>query len=346
MKIILRAVCFLLPVLGLAGASQPGDMIVNVERSRLVVIHLDGSSELISDKPGQATFSPDRRFIAFTRDQQLLVLNLATHATDEIVQLPEGARFAQVEWAPNGKAIAYEVIARGKSDDLFIAPLASQRGQPRNLGHWYQGFSFSPDGSRIVHAINLPFALETVDTTSGVRTILHKAGNVVWTAQFSPDGKYIAYTQTVTPPGDPSQSADDDEDCANPPNELHLLSLVDGSDTTVKMHDPQAPSGVYHFAWSPDSRRIALELGTPDCGYPTGDAAVFVTSVDQKDQLKISNESASYEPVFSPDGSGVVFMDASHDPVGLWRYDLAGKSLKPFTVNGIGLTYEELLQWK
>lgn len=349
---MLRASCFLLLVFlplvaGVAVAFESGDMLVKVDSGTLILIHADGSREVISEKGRQATLSPDRRSVAFISDQKLLVMNLAAKATDEIVQLPEGAYFGQVEWEPDGKAIAYEAIIRSKSDDLFLAPFPPQRGQTRNLGHWYQGFSFSPDGSRIIHAINLPFALEAVDVASGKRSILHKADDVVWTAQFSPDGKYIAYTKTVTPPDDSRQSADDDEpDCSNPPMELHLLAVRDSADTTVKMRDPKAPDSVYHFVWSPDSRRIALELGTPDCGYPAGDAAVFVISVDQKEQLKVSNESASYAPAFSPDGLGVVFMDASHDPVRLWRYDFAGKSLKPLTVNGASLTDEQLLEWK
>ncbi len=347
MKKVFLHVSFLLLAMSFAGASEAGDLLMMVDFGKLVVIHSDGTQELIVEKAAKAAFSPDRRYVAFTVDRKLAVMTLASHATDEVVQLPEGSLFGQIEWAPDGKAIAYEAIVRRKSHDLFLAPFPPQRGQARNLGHWYQGFSFSPDGSRIVHAINLPFALEILDIATGKRTVLHKADDVVWRAQFSPDGKFIAYVKTVTQPKSSDQNRKDDEpDCANPPTELHLYSLADGSDSVVAMHNLKAPDSVYNFSWSPDSRRIALELGTNDCGYPAGDAAVFVTSVDQKHQMRISNVSPAYEPMFSPDGSAIAFMDSSQSPYRLWRYDFLSGTLKPMGRSGKGEAYDHLLDWK
>lgn len=132
----------------------------------------------------------------------------------------------------DGKAIAYEAIVRNNSDDLFLAPLPVQRGPARNLGHWYQGFSFSPDGSRIVHAINNPFAPEVLDVATANRTLLHKADDVGWEAQFSPDGKFIAYVKTVTEPQSTDQSGKDDDepDCTNPPKRNGFLCRHLGTD--------------------------------------------------------------------------------------------------------------------
>jgi Tol biopolymer transport system component len=253
-----------------------------------------------------------------------------------------------VTWAPDGNAIVYEAIVRGKSHDLFLAPFPPQRGQVRNLGHWYQGFSFSPDAARIVHAINLPFALEVLDVATTNRTLMHKADNVVWEAQFSPDGKYIAYRKTVTEPqiSDQGGKDDDEPDCANPPTELRLYSVADGSDTVVALHDLKAPDSVYNFSWSPDSRRIALELGTNDCGYPAGNAAVFVTSVDQKYQIRVSNASPALEPIFSRDNSAVVFVDSSQPPARLLRYEFPSKTLKLIRRAEESEGYYRLLDWK
>lgn len=156
MKNLFLPVIFLLLAMSFANCSEVGDMLAMVDYGKLAVVHSDGTQELISERTGGGVFSPDRQAVVFTVSHKLLVMSLAAHTTVEVVQLLKGAYFGQVAWAPDGKAIAYEAIVRNKSDDLFLAPLPVQRGPARNLGHWYQGFSFSPDGSRIVHAINNP----------------------------------------------------------------------------------------------------------------------------------------------------------------------------------------------
>jgi hypothetical protein len=196
-------VFFLLLAVVLAGATDAGNLVVRSVDGNLVIIHPDGTQEQISSEAGSAVISPDHRAVAFTVvhmqkvqgpefwrvDAKLLVMTLSTRITTELVHPPAGTGFGQVGWTPDGSAIAYEATARGNAemaDNLFLAPFPPEREPVRNLGHWYQGFSFSPDGRRIVHAINSPFALEVLDVATGTRTLLHKASNVVWDAKFSP----------------------------------------------------------------------------------------------------------------------------------------------------------------
>jgi Tol biopolymer transport system component len=361
-NLCLSVVFFLLLAVVLAGATDAGNLVVTTVDGNLVIIHPDGTQEQISRDAGSAVISPDHRAIAFTVvhmqqvpspelwrvDAKLLVMTLSTRVTTELAHPPAGAGFGQVAWTPDGSAIAYEATARGNSgmeDDLFLAPFPPERGPIRNLGPWYQGFSFSPDGRRIVHAINSPFALEVLEVATGTRTLLHKASNVVWAAEFSPDGKFIAYEKTVGEPASSAKSGDDDEpDCGSPNTELRLYSLVDGSDTAVSI--PKAPPSVYNFSWSPDSRRLAIELGTEDCGSPSGDAAVFVTSVDQKVQKQISTSSPSAQPAFSPDGSAIAFVDSSQSPARLFRYDLATETRSVIRRASTKENDYRLVEWK
>ena len=361
-NVCLSVVFFLLLAVVLAGATDAGNLVVSTVDGNLVIIHPDGTQEQISSEAGSAVISPDHRAVAFTVvhmqkvqgpeswrvDAKLLVMTLSTRVTTELVHPPAGTGFGQVAWTPDGSAIAYEATVRGNggmTDDLFLAPFPPERGPVRNLGHWYQGFSFSPDGRRIVHAINSPFALEVLDVATGTRTLLHKASNVVWDAKFSPDGKFIAYQKTVGEPASSVQGSEDDEpDCGSPNTELRLYSLIDGSDTAVSI--PKAPPSVYNFSWSPDSRRLAIELGTEDCGSPSGDAAVFVTSVDQKVQKQISTSSPSVQPAFSPDGSAVAFVDSSQFPARLFRYDLATETRSVIRRASTKENDYRLLEWK
>jgi len=350
-KVCLSVVSFLLLAVVLAGATDADLIVMTVDRN-LVIIHPDGTQEQISSEAGSAAISPDHRAIAFTVvhmqkvpgpefwrvDAKLLVMILSTRVTTELAHPPAGTGFGQIAWTPDGSAIAYE------ANDLFLAPFPPDHGPVRNLGDWYQGFSFSPDGTRIVHAINFPFALEVLDVATGTRTLLHKASNVVWEAKFSPDGKFIAYRKTVGEPAKSVHGSDDDEpDCASPDTELRLYSLIDDSDTAVRI--PKAPPSVYNFSWSPDSRRLAIELGTEDCTSISDDAAVFVTSVDQKVQKQISTSSPSIQPAFSPDGSAIAFVD-SESPARLFRYDLASQTLSVIRRASAEENDYTLLEWK
>jgi len=358
----LSVVFFLLLAVVLAGATDAGNLVVRTVDGNLVIIHLDGTQEQISSEAGSAIISPDHRAVAFTVvhmqevqgpefwrvDAKLLVMTLSTRLTTELVHPPAGTGFGQIAWTPDGSAIAYEATARnngGIADDLFLAPFPPERGPVRNLGHWYQGFSFSPDGRRIVHAINSPFALEVLDIATGTRTLVHRAGNVVWDAKFSPDGKFIAYQKTVGEPARSVQGSEDDEpDCSSPNKELRVYSLIDDFDTAVNI--PKAPPSVYNFTWSPDSRRLAIELGTEDCTSPSGDAAVFVTSVDQKVQKQISTSSPSVQPAFSPDGSAIAFVDSSQFPARLFRYDLRSETRSVIRRASAKENDYLLLEWK
>jgi Tol biopolymer transport system component len=361
-NVCLSVVSFLLLAVVLAAAADEGNLVVTTVDGNLVIIHPDGTQEQISSEAGSAVISPDHRAVAFTvvhmqkvqgpefwrADAKLLVMTLSTRVTTELLHPPVGTGFGQVAWTPDGSAIVYEATVRGNGgmeDDLFLAPFPPERGPVRNLGHWYQGFSFSPDGRRIVHAINSPFALEVLDVATGTRTLLHKASNVVWEAKFSPDGTFIAYQKTVGEPARSVQgSADDEPDCGSPNTELRLYSLIDGSDTAVSI--PKAPPSVYNFSWSPDSRRLAIELGTEDCGSSSGDAAVFVTSVDQKVQKQISTSSPSAQPAFSPDGSAIAFVDSSQSPARLFRYDLASGTRSVIRRASARENDYQLLDWK
>jgi Tol biopolymer transport system component len=68
---------------------------------------------------------------------------------------------------------------------------------------------------------------------------------------------------------------------------------------------PKDWDNVKSFNWSPDSKRLAVMLGTTDCDYPGSANGVFVTSLDLKSQSRVSPTGMALDPVFSPDGSAV-----------------------------------------
>jgi Tol biopolymer transport system component len=341
----------LIRALVLNAATDTGNLLVD-SYGKLFLIGTDGTQRAVVDSAVIASLSPDGRNLAFVVDENpraipkssqiLFTMPLTSGTRIEISRLSPGEHFRSVGWMPDSSAVVYE----GTAGNLFIAPVPASGAAPRNLGSWYQGFSVSPDGTKIAHAVNSPaMGLEILDIAGGQRALIHKTKNIVWDAKFSPDGQWIAYTATLREP--PRTKNDDDPDCTPPTIGLHIYSVTKKTDKPVTIAPaPKAWDNVKSFNWSPDSKRLALTLGTTDCDYPGSANGVFVTSIDQKSQIRLSMTDMSFEPVFSPDGTAVAFVDFSEDRATLIRHDLATGAhtlIRRATENN---NYYRLLDWK
>lgn len=340
-------------VLVSAGAfaqSSGGHLLVD-NIGTVLLISPDGTQHPLASFVNQAVLSPDGTKLAFTTDtqpklldstQKLVVMSISGGERGEIVELPQGAHFGGIGWRPDGAAIAYEAMVKGKSDDLYIAPVPPAKGEPRNLGHWYQGFSFSPDGKQLVHAVNEhETGLEVLDIASGKSALIYKSETIVWDARYSPDGKYIAYVMTLhEPERDP-----DGMDCTPPTLGLFLYSIEQKTSKQVTVKNAPGDD-MKNFAWSPDGKHIALTLGATECDYPGSTAAVFLTDISQTHQVRLSTGDMAFEPAFSPDGSAVAFVDFSNSPAKLMRYTIASGKLDLIRQASPESNYYSLRDWK
>jgi Tol biopolymer transport system component len=345
-------IILILVALASAVAADTGKLLVDTY-GKLLLIAPDGSQQVLSESMIVAALSPDGRRVAFSHDENprsfpntsqiLSVVSIAGGTVERIAKLPSGSHFGSVDWLPDGSGIVYE----GKDGNLFIAPISPNGSAPRNLGPWYQGFSISPDGSKIVHAVNSPaMGLEILDVATGQRTLIHKARKVVWSAKFSPDGQWIAYQITLY---DPPRTKDDEPDCTPPTIGLRIYSTRTKTDSAVTIVGaPKDWQNVKSFAWSPDSKRLALTLGTVDCDYPGSAAGVFITSIDLKSQTRASVSELAFEPAFSTDGKAVAFVDFSgpDSRARLIRYDLATGARTLIRRATEADNYYRLLDWK
>jgi len=339
-------------VLSVGIAADTGNLLVD-SYGKLLLIGPDGMQSVLRDSTIIGSLSPDGRRAAFTYDenprafpnssQVLSVMSVPGGTPQQITKLPPGSHFGSIGWLPDGSGIIYE----GREGHLFIAPLSGNASAARDLGRWYQGFSVSPDGTKIVHAVNSPImGLEILDVISGQRTLIHKTSKVVWSAKFSPDGQWIAYEITSH---DPPRTADDEPDCTPPTIGLRIYSIRTKKDSAVTISvAPRDWQNVKSYNWSPDSKRLALTLGTVDCDYPGTANGVFVTSVDLRSQVRASVRDMSFEPVFSPDSKSIAFVDFS-DPASraeLMRYDLVSGNRTLIRRAPGSDNYYRLLDWK
>jgi len=348
--------CFLLGGFAAAGDRLGGKLLVE-NNGTLLLIAPDGSQTLVDKQAIAAVLSPDGKYLAFItgiwhpplgpwEQQKLVVKALPAGPESEIIKLTVESSIQHLEWMPDGKALAYDAVVRGRSDGLFVVPVLPAPGQPRKLGESYLEASLSPDGSRILHVVQQPESrgFEAIELASGKRTMIHRTKAVVWDARYSPDGRYIAYRMTIR---DPPPAKDDEPECGGPTIGLWIYSFAGHNSAQVVIRAaPPEWEDVKNFAWSPDGRRIALSLGTTDCDYPGSAAGVFLTDVEQKQQLQISTSILSVEPAFSPDGTTVAFVDVSESRSKLMLYEIGSRSLRLLSEASERANYYTLLAWQ
>jgi Tol biopolymer transport system component len=340
-----RAFLLFIVMIGLAGQSLSADDVklrgnrVLIKKSTTLFVMDPGgmSQRKIAENAEAAVLSRDGNLVAYVADKAVHVFSLLDGQSVTVARLTDG--FVQtLAWSPDQRSIAYDVVVRTKSWDLFLASYPPSGDLPRNMGQWYETLSFSPNGKFIVHPSfdetgrpGPPDILETVNVETGKRETIYKGVTTIWDAKYSPDGSCIAFMMT-----DPKDN-DSERDSGGSVSDLWLLYL--DSKKAVKIMP-----GVFDFDWSPDGRFLAIGTGTDAGDYPPDDGAVFISSVDGNDQFQISKDAPSMGAKFSPDSKEVMFVDfnASRFVVG----NISTRKLSP--VAGSGATGSEyfVFDWK
>lgn len=143
-------------------------------------------------------------------------------------------------WSPDGSQIAY--LSDIKTDDLSLWLISVKGGQAHKLSGLGSGEggitqdSWSPTGNQIAVAAfsNGKSQIYTINSSTGSANQLTNAPEGAYDPAFSPDGKYIAYTQRK-----------------GSGSELWLVSAVGGNPVFL------APGPTRSPAWSPDGSKVA-----------------------------------------------------------------------------------------
>src|SRR5688572_31787611 len=153
-------------------------------------------------------------------------------------------------WSADGSLLAFDAWKHGRGErgpNAKIVVVNADGSNPRILCDGAMP-SFSPQGKRITFTRYSPNQGVWVMSTDGPDTELVLLDSEGWGAQWSPDGKHIAYAKTGS-------------DEAN----LVTFNLVEGI-TTELFEAGQVPYEQFFWncAWSPDSRQIVFKGQRPD----------------------------------------------------------------------------------
>ena len=219
--------------------------------------------------------------------------------------------------SPDGKMLAY-VERNQASDDLYVTRAAggervrltndtARKGEP----------AFSPDGERIAFSRKQSGGVEEVCTIAafgGEAISVARNGSM---ATWSPDGTRLVYV--LAKPGEPEAVA---------------ITALNGAETRTIL----AADAVYPFlgkpSWSPDGTTIAVPRSRG------GNARdIWLVPANGGAAKRFTQDSASVSsdmPVFSADGSGVVFRSNRGGAWNLWYQDLRGEKAPVQLTTGPG----------
>jgi len=205
------------------------------------VMKPDGSN-LVNLVPGPSgsretfrypAWAPDATRIAFTKDEDIWVLNTADMTR---TQLTHGVRARELAWSPDGTRIAYALIP---ATDIYV--MNADGTNPVNLTSGYGGYlspAWSPDGSQIAFAWGDIWVMQA-DGSNPRRLTDHYGGGRE--PAWSPDGTHIAFAGPGEFPSD---------------RNIWVVD-ADGSNLT-KLTEVVAYYQARRPTWSPDGTRIAF----------------------------------------------------------------------------------------
>lgn len=199
----------------------------------------------------------------------------------------DAAREGLAGWTPESREVVFTQTAPGP---MSMTPVPTKvlavtmDGTTRELGTILgRGATISPDGKRLAWSGGRPqasfMAVSNVDG-SNPRNLTDSARVAAFNFAWAPDGQRIAYTQMTI----------------GPERVLSIWSVhPDGSDARKLADIPAGEGSAQWPSWSPDGKRVAVQVGKYDRTDPTKNTAhVWVIDVATTIATKLAPHDRPY----------------------------------------------------
>lgn len=256
---------------------------------------------------GDIQVSPDKKKILYgvtyvsieqnKSNRELFTINLDGSGKQQITHTPKSE--SNAVWIQRGKKIAFLSSESGSSQVWEMNPDGSARRQISNVEGGIDGFSFSPDETKLLFFKSVKYGQRTADKYPD----LSKA-----TGRIIDDLMYKHWSEWIEEIPH-SFVADYDGQTLN--NIVDILS-------NQPYECPMLPfGGIEQLAWSPDSKSIAYT-----CRKKQGleyaistNSDIYLYNVADKTTKNLTEGMMGYDinPAFSPDGKKIAWQSMEHD---------------------------------
>ncbi len=240
----------------------------------------------VEDDIHSYTVSPTAKRALFDARGDIFSVPAENGITENLTQT-QGIREIYPSWSPNGKYIAYYSDATGEYEIYILENKKGAKPQQitKNSTAWKYGSEWSPDSKYLLYS-DRTLQLKLLDVEKQKEVVVdHAIKSEINSYTFSPDSKWITYTQTAT----------------NDNSSIWVYNISDNkkhqlTDDTFSEHSPVfSTNGEYIFFLS--ERDFNLDFSSYEFDYLYNRATRIYAAVLKKDGEKLFKFKNDEEPV-------------------------------------------------